>query len=393
MRPLQSLGRAFAGAPIAVTRKPGTVVSLSESIVEQAALDWFRTLGYNVVGGPDMPPGPHALRASYADAIFPSVIHGALARLNPNLPAEALDDAFRKLTRPEGSTPAACNRAFHRMAVDGVTVEYRDDDGAIRGAQVQVLDFEQTANNDWLAVNQFTRRGKQATNAVGRTWYCSSMACRWRSWNSRTQRTRTRPSASAHLRQLQTYQGRRCPSLFVPLMRSSSLSDGAGGAGGYAHRRARVVQAVAHHSRRGRWPRRPLAGDSGGDRRRRSRPRRFLAHGARLHLVRGLWRWPTSLRRWRATTSSTPSRSRSAETLRAAELRLAVTAPGLSARTRRALRVGPEGRAASSGRPACRRGLAHPGLGQEPDHGLLRGAHHPRAGDGEPDHRCAHRPQ
>ena len=130
--------------------------AFTESVVEQAALDWFRALGYNVVGGPDMPPGPHALRASYADTIFPSVIQGALARLNPNLPAEALDDAFRKLTCPEGSALTARNRAFHRMAVDGVTVEYRDADGGIRGAQVQVLDFEQPSNNDWLVVNQFT---------------------------------------------------------------------------------------------------------------------------------------------------------------------------------------------------------------------------------------------
>ena len=130
--------------------------AFTESVVEQAALDWFRALGYDVVGGPDMPPGPQALRESYADTIFPSVVRGALSRLNPKLPNEALDDAFRKLTRPEGSTLEACNRAFHRMAVDGVTVEYRDDRGTMRGAPVWMFDFEQPSNNDWLAVNQFT---------------------------------------------------------------------------------------------------------------------------------------------------------------------------------------------------------------------------------------------
>ena len=129
---------------------------LSESVVEQAALDWFRALGYDVVGGPDMPPGPHALRESYADTIFPSVVRGALARLNPNLPAEALDDAFRKLTRPEGPSLEARNRAFHRLTVDGVTVEYRGAGGTIRGAPVRMFDFEQPSNNDWLVVNQFT---------------------------------------------------------------------------------------------------------------------------------------------------------------------------------------------------------------------------------------------
>ena len=129
---------------------------LSESVVEQAALDWFRALGYNVVGGPDMPPGPHALRESYADTFFPSVMRGALARLNSNLPTEALDDAFRKLTRPEGPSLEARNRAFHRLVVDGVTVEYREAGGTIRGAPVRMFDFEQPSNNDWLVVNQFT---------------------------------------------------------------------------------------------------------------------------------------------------------------------------------------------------------------------------------------------
>ena len=42
------------------------------------------------------------------------------------------------------------------MLVEGVTVEHRDGEGRIRGAQVKVIDFDDSANNDWLAVNQFT---------------------------------------------------------------------------------------------------------------------------------------------------------------------------------------------------------------------------------------------
>ena len=51
-----------------------------------------------------------------------------------------------------GATLEARNRAFHRMLVDGVTVEYRSDNGAIRGIQAQVIDFDDPTNNDWLAV-------------------------------------------------------------------------------------------------------------------------------------------------------------------------------------------------------------------------------------------------
>ena len=83
-------------------------------------------------------------------------LRDALAGLNPALPADALDDAFRRLTRPEGATLEARNRAFHRMLVDGVTVEYRDGEGRVRGTQALAVDFDDPANNDWLAVNQLT---------------------------------------------------------------------------------------------------------------------------------------------------------------------------------------------------------------------------------------------
>ena len=83
-------------------------------------------------------------------------MRASLARLNPDLPATALEDAFRKRRHPEGPTLETRNRAFHRMIMDGVTVEYRTKGGAIRGAQARIIDFEDPANNDWLAVNQFT---------------------------------------------------------------------------------------------------------------------------------------------------------------------------------------------------------------------------------------------
>ena len=130
---------------------------MSELTVEVAALDWLASLDWAVVHGPDTAPDtPAAERADYGQVLLARRLRDALARLNPDLPTAALEDAFRKLTRPDGSTLEARNRAFHRMAVDGVTVEHRSDNGAIRGAQARVINFDDPANNDWLAVNQFT---------------------------------------------------------------------------------------------------------------------------------------------------------------------------------------------------------------------------------------------
>ena len=106
--------------------------------------------------GPPIAPGtPNAERDDYAAAVLDRRLRRSLAELNPSLPVDALGDAFRKLTRPEGSTPEARNRAFHRMLVNGVEIEYREAGGRVRGNQVRVIDFDDPATNDWLAVNQF----------------------------------------------------------------------------------------------------------------------------------------------------------------------------------------------------------------------------------------------
>ncbi len=129
----------------------------TESEVEAAALEWLEELGWSVAHGPDTAPDtPGAERASYGEVVLERRLRDALSRLNPDFPPEALDDAFRRLTRPEGATPEARNRVFHQMLVDGVTVEYRTGGGAIRGGQAAVLDHDRPERNDWLAVNQFT---------------------------------------------------------------------------------------------------------------------------------------------------------------------------------------------------------------------------------------------
>ncbi|MGE5481551.1 MAG: type I restriction endonuclease subunit R, partial [Bacteroidota bacterium] len=131
--------------------------SVTESLVEQAALAWLESLGWAVKQGPAISPGELAAeRSDYREVVLGQRLRDALARLNPNLPPEALEDAFRRVTQPEGATLEARNRAFHRILVDGVTVEYRRSDGSIAGAQARVIDFDDPENNDWLAVNQFT---------------------------------------------------------------------------------------------------------------------------------------------------------------------------------------------------------------------------------------------
>ena len=92
--------------------------ALTESDVEQAALSWLEGLGWSVAHGPDIAPDtPGAERDDYGQVVLEQRLRDTLALLNPDLPASAMDEAFRKLTPSEGPTLETRNHAFHRMAV------------------------------------------------------------------------------------------------------------------------------------------------------------------------------------------------------------------------------------------------------------------------------------
>ncbi|SFN54019.1 type I restriction endonuclease subunit R [Dokdonella immobilis] len=130
---------------------------LNESIVEDAALSWFRELGYRIESGPDLAPGePAAERHSFGDVVLVGRLRDAIARLNREIPAVALEDALLKALRIATPSLTQTNRSFQRMLRDGVPVEYQRPDGSIAGDHVRLVDFADPDKNDWLAVNQFT---------------------------------------------------------------------------------------------------------------------------------------------------------------------------------------------------------------------------------------------
>ena len=132
-------------------------MSLNESTVEDAALEWFGELGYAVGHGPHLAPGePAAERDSFAEVVLVGRLREAIRRLNPAIPEEAREEALRKVLRVGTLSLTQTNRAFHRMLRDGVPVEYPRPDGSIAGDHVRLVDFGDVRANDWLAVNQFT---------------------------------------------------------------------------------------------------------------------------------------------------------------------------------------------------------------------------------------------
>ena len=137
---------------------------LKESDVEEIALSWLFSLGWQTAYGPEMAPEtPNAERTDFTQVVLEERLRNALLNLNPDLPQSALETGLRSLINPDGPTLEARNRSFHHVLTRGVTVPVRRPDGTVSGEPAAVVDFENPANNDWLAVNQFTVKEDQST--------------------------------------------------------------------------------------------------------------------------------------------------------------------------------------------------------------------------------------
>jgi len=126
----------------------------TESVVEEAALDWLAGLGYASAHGPEIIETERA--GDYGRVVLADRLRAALVQLNPKVPASTIEEAFRKLTIPDSPSLVGGNHAMHRLLVEGVPVEYQRKDGSMGGDIVRLLDFDDPGNNDFLAVNQLT---------------------------------------------------------------------------------------------------------------------------------------------------------------------------------------------------------------------------------------------
>jgi len=187
---------------------------VSESVIEQAALAWMESLGYTILHGPEIAagePGAERNDPEYRDVILERRLKQALQRLNPALPPEAIEDAYRRLIRDAEPSLVTRNHAFHQKLVAGITVEYTRSDGSIGGALVRVFDFDHPDNNDWAAVNQFTIVEDQTNRRPDILIFINGLPIALMELKNPTDENATIWSA---FKQIQTYKD-QIPSLFT----------------------------------------------------------------------------------------------------------------------------------------------------------------------------------
>ncbi len=140
--------------------------NITEDAIEQTTLAWFANLGYEIAYGPDIAFDGAAperdAEANYTDVVLIGRLRSVMERINATLPAEAINEAIRKITRLESPSLIENNRAFQKMLTDGVDVSWMSADlsaeqaGGEKHDKVWLVDLADPDNNNWLAVNQFT---------------------------------------------------------------------------------------------------------------------------------------------------------------------------------------------------------------------------------------------
>src|SRR5208283_5786455 len=126
---------------------------ITESVVEQVSLAWLESLGYDIVSGLAIAPGEIAAeRSDYKQVCLFDRLQTKLEDLNPKIPLEGLQEALRKIRLITHPTLIENNRAFHRLLVEGVNVEFRNGDGQIVHDKVWLIDFVNPEANEFLAV-------------------------------------------------------------------------------------------------------------------------------------------------------------------------------------------------------------------------------------------------
>ena len=132
------------------------MAKLCESAIEEMVIEELQSLGYTYISGVDLAPDAlNPERSSYGDVLLLGRLQTAVHKLNPTIPADAIQSAVRKLSRIATSNLLADNEEFHKMLVDGVPVEYRKGSD-IKGDSVRIVDFDCPLNNEFLVVNQYT---------------------------------------------------------------------------------------------------------------------------------------------------------------------------------------------------------------------------------------------
>jgi type I restriction enzyme R subunit len=132
------------------------LTKITENTIETFAIQLLEGLGYQYQYGPAMAPdAEQPERVSFEQVLLLQRLERAVKRINPHLSEETQQEAIKELQRIASPELLANNELFHRYLTEGIPISTRKE-GEERGERVWLVDFDDTFNNEFLVVNQYT---------------------------------------------------------------------------------------------------------------------------------------------------------------------------------------------------------------------------------------------
>lgn len=129
---------------------------ITENHIELLAIERLEQLGYEYLYGPDIACDSETPeRDSFEQVLLLQRLQNTVRKINPTIPADAQLEAIKEIQRIASPELLSNNETFHRLLTEGIPVSKRVD-GDDRGDRVWLIDFSNPANNEFLAVNQYT---------------------------------------------------------------------------------------------------------------------------------------------------------------------------------------------------------------------------------------------
>jgi len=138
-----------------------------DQLVEQPAIGLFATLGWQTVSAMEETFGAGGTlgRETKGEVVLVDRLRAALTKLNPGLPAEAIQNAIDELAHDRSAMSLeAANREVYRLLKEGIPVSIPDrEHGGQKTERLRVVDWEHPEQNDFLLVSQFSVVGSLYT--------------------------------------------------------------------------------------------------------------------------------------------------------------------------------------------------------------------------------------
>ena len=127
---------------------------MSEADWEALAMDALGELAWHPTEGKKIAPGSGE-RESWGELIIPGRLRAAIERVNPGVPATAVQEAMQVVLSPKSRDARGENFQVHQYLTGGIrSVVYTDEHGAEHNPTIRLIDYGNPYANDFLAANQ-----------------------------------------------------------------------------------------------------------------------------------------------------------------------------------------------------------------------------------------------